>query len=77
MSALNRQQAADRLGISPEQVTKLIETGALRGFDARSPGAKRASYRVTEDAIGEFIKGREVKRPPRPQRRKRDYPRYV
>ena len=48
------QQAAKRLGITPEELARQRESGAIRGF------ANRGSWKFRERDIDEFARSREV-----------------
>ncbi len=72
---------AGRLGISIEQTYALIRSRALEAFDVSlKPGVGRPSYRVSEEAIDQFLVARRAGQAPatRGRRQKRpDYKRII
>lgn len=52
-------------------VVELIKSGALQGYDATPPGAKRKSYRVTRQALDDFKAGRSATQYKQSKRRAR------
>jgi excisionase family DNA binding protein len=71
--ALTLKEVAERLSVNVAQVSQLVRQGALRGSDVRLPGSTRASWRISEEAVEEFLVSRQPKGPavaaPRPKRR--------
>lgn len=49
-------------------VVALIRSGALRGYDATPPGARRKSLRVTRQALDAFKAGRSAQQMPAKRR---------
>jgi excisionase family DNA binding protein len=65
---------AEHLGVSARTVLAWIATGELRATNvARSPAARRPSWRITAQAVAEFEATRTAAAPapPRARRRKR------
>jgi hypothetical protein len=62
MTVYTVSQLADILKRSRPSIGNLITTGRLKAFDA-SPEAIQRQWRVTEDALQEFIKANSA-RPP-------------
>jgi len=58
LSDLTVSDAASELRIRREHTVKLVESGALQGYDVTPPGAKRKSYRITRKALDDFKAGR-------------------
>jgi hypothetical protein len=54
-----------------EHVVKLVESGALQGYDVTPPGAKRKSYRITRKALDNFKAGRSAQQSKPARRRTR------
>lgn len=51
-------QAAERLGISPNTVYKMIACGDLRAVDMAVPGAKAPKTRIRLEDLEAFIEAR-------------------
>lgn len=69
-------QLAKRLGISEDKVYAWIDSGQLRAVNlAEHPHSERARWRISQEAIEEFLASRENKppapEPPKPRRRRR------
>jgi excisionase family DNA binding protein len=67
MKLLKVDDVATRLGASKRHVHALIASRRLRAVDISIKG--RAHFRITEDALANFIAGREAG-PPEPRRRR-------
>lgn len=59
------KQVATLLSLQPYQISRLIQTGGLRAINI-SVGRGRATYRISQQAIDEFLKLREVGVKPAP-----------
>lgn len=55
------------LGICYEHTLSLIDSNQLAAFDVSRPCAKRRSWRVTQEAIDDFIRRRSTKKNPEPK----------
>lgn len=65
-------QLATWLGVNRDKVLTLIRSGKLRAKNLASEGSKRPRFVISPDAIDEFMKSDQTKRPPRKTRRGRD-----
>lgn len=65
-------EVAERLGVSPERVIGWIRGGKLRASNL-SDGSKRPRFRISPDALDDFLRSREVlpSAPPAPKQRRR------
>jgi excisionase family DNA binding protein len=61
LSDLTISEVAEELRIRREHVVRLLESGALQGYDVTPPGAKRKSYRIPRQALDDFKAGRTAK----------------
>lgn len=52
------RQVAERIGTSPDRIIDLIHAGHMLGIDIRSPGARRATWRISSEALEDFIRRR-------------------
>lgn len=64
MQLLTPKQVAERLSITPRQVTTLMRRGELPWIDlARTAGSRRPSKRISEADLFAFIERRRVAPP--------------
>lgn len=68
-----------RFGVSPEKVLAWIASGELAAVDLASPGSTRSRWKISEEALAEFLARRAAKPEAKPKRRtkKEPYPIYV
>lgn len=66
MRQLTVSDASEVLGIDIQSVYSFIKNGDLEAIDVRRPGKKRATYRISEQAIQDFRQRRTV-RPSEPR----------
>ncbi len=59
---LTPDEIADRLRVTAEQVRALIRKGQLPAINVGA-GSKRPLYRISEEALEEFIAGRQQETP--------------
>jgi excisionase family DNA binding protein len=57
---LSTSQVAERLAVSLDLVGDLIRRGALEAIDVSPPGSKRATYRISAEAMAEYERNRRV-----------------
>lgn len=62
---------AKQLQIDAEKVRELIRLGLLVAVDVASPGSRRPRFRISEEALNDFLLQRQVRLPVKPVRRKR------
>lgn len=67
-SYLTTAQVAERLTISLDLVGDLIRRGAIHAIDVSPPGAKRATYRISAEALAEYERSRRSVPVPMPGR---------
>lgn len=53
---LTRDDVADALGCSPNQVSRLLRAGALEGLLVSVPESKRKKYLVSKDQLKKYKK---------------------
>ena len=64
------EEIARMLGVDPEKVRRWLRSGELVGYDlANNPRGQRPRYRVTKQALEEFLARRAVV-PPTPAKRR-------
>lgn len=63
-------RAAEYLATTPDRVIDLIHAGLIVAIDIRSPGARRATWRISQEAIDDFLR-RRSSQPQQPQQRPR------
>jgi hypothetical protein len=68
-SDLTISDVASEIRKRREDVVKLIQSGALQGYDVTPPGAKRKSYRITRQALDDFKAGRSAQQTKATRRR--------
>lgn len=73
-SYLTPPEVADLLGIAAEKVVGCIRRGELLAFDVANPGSTRPRFRVSREALQQFLASRSTRRPEKPQRRRRKRP---
>jgi hypothetical protein len=66
---LTPPQLARQLGVSPEKVIGWINRGDLRGLNLAKHLGGRPRYRITPEAVQEFLRSREVTPVPKSPRR--------
>jgi len=66
---LTISDVARELRTRRESVAALLKSGALAGYDATPPGARRKSYRITRDALDDFKAGRSAQQTKTPRRK--------
>jgi hypothetical protein len=64
-------EVAAILHVSQDHVGDLIRSKALRAINVALPGAKRPTYRVTEEQLQQFVAARTPTQPTPTRRRRR------
>ena len=64
-------QRAEELGIDPAKLIIEIKAGRLVAVDLATPGSKRSRYRISEEAIADWLRSRQVRPAVKPQPRRR------
>lgn len=59
-TALSVQQAARELGVGTSHIKRAIYSGALRAVDLRTPGSKRAFWRIKAADLAAYIASKEA-----------------
>lgn len=67
---LTPPEVARRLRVNPNKVLRWLRSGALAGFDV-SEGAQRPRFRITPEALADFIASRAIKAKQEPSLRRR------
>lgn len=78
MKSLTVPEVAERLHVHADVVRDLIRSGELQAFSVNvRPGSSKPRYRITSDALEQFITRRSIRTPTRPTRRPRKQRREV
>lgn len=67
---------AKRLGVAPEKVIGWIRSGKLKAVNV-GDGIVRPRYRVSPDALDDFLRSRDASPAPKPARRRRQDPNVI
>lgn len=60
---LKVKDVAERLSLDPQTVAKWCRDGIIKAIDVRTPGAKRACWRIPEQSFEDFTSLRQVRKP--------------
>ncbi len=72
---LTPPQVAKRLGVGPDKIIGWLLAGELRGINVAAKTSGRPRYRISEEAVDDFLKKRSASvRPEIPRRRRRRQP---
>lgn len=67
---LKVKDVAEQLNLEPQTVAKWCRDGIIKAIDVRTPGTKRACWRIPKQSLEDFTRLREV-RTPQPARTRR------
>jgi excisionase family DNA binding protein len=63
------RQIAELFGTSADRIIDLIHAGHLVGIDIRAPASRRATWRISQSALDDFLARRASQGPARPRRK--------
>lgn len=71
MSYIKTKEAAERLSITTNQVTRLCRNGEIAAIDVSAkPGVGRPTYRISVESIESFERRRRLVPPPKPVKKR-------
>ena len=69
-------QVAEQLAVDPAKVLSWIRAGQLIAVNLAAPGKSRPRWRISADALRQFLEGRQCQ-PPAPKLRRRRAPKIM